>query len=144
MKSINLIGIQWNVWWRNEMMKLERIRNDELPIWRNYHGKVGKQHTIINNEMIDRPVREEVWIIDSMESENSCLFERNGENHNFSCKEARNVFANGLSAAALKWSTGLSMHGKREWPVNQLMVDDSCPRCSDPEHWNHVMQCMRV
>ena len=33
---------------------------------------------------------------------------------------------------------------KRECRLNQLVLDDSCTRCSDPEDWNYVIQCSRV
>ena len=76
--------------------------------------KFGNQCIIMNGEMIDRPVREKVRTIDAMEIEKKHLFEKSSENCNFIDKEARNLFPNGLLAAALKFSFLLNMHGKRE------------------------------
>ena len=73
--------------------------------------KVGNRRAILNDEILVRPVREAVRIMDSAESENCYLCEKSGENHNFIDTEARNEFANALSVAALKCSTGLNMHG---------------------------------
>ena len=33
------------------------------------------------------------------------------------------------------------MHGKRERQINESVEDDSCPRCSELEDWNHMIQC---
>ena len=51
------------------------------------------------------------------------------------------MFANGLSAAALKCSTGSNVHEERECQMSKSMEDNSCPRCSEPEDWNHATQC---
>ena len=33
------------------------------------------------------------------------------------------------------------MHGERECQTNESMEDDSCPRRSKPEDWNHAIPC---
>ena len=75
--------------------------------------KVRNQCVIVNNEIMDRPVREAVRIIDAIESENGCLCEKSVDNYESLDKEAKNVFPNGLSEAALKFSSGICMHGKK-------------------------------
>ena len=80
--------------------------------------KVGNQGTMLMDKILDRPAREAVRKMDTMENENGCFCEKSGENHNFIDIEARNVFKNGLSAAELKFSTSLSMHGQREFQMN--------------------------
>ena len=94
-----------------------------------------------NDEIIERPVRESVRRIDAMESENVRLHEKSVENHNFIDKEERSVFPSGLSVASLKYSFRLNVHGKGEYQINEVVVDNYFPRCSDLEHWNHVTQC---
>ena len=91
-----------------------------------------------NDKIMDRPVREGVRIMDAMESENGYLCENSVENYELTEKEAINVFPNRLSAVALKCSSGLITHRKREFQTNELLEDDSCPRCSQPKDWNHA------
>ena len=62
----------------------------------------GKHCIRPNDGMIDRPVREAVRTIDAIESEDNYFFERHPEYCNLIYKEARNVFSNRFSAAALK------------------------------------------
>ena len=111
---------------QHEDKNVEKLRN---------HG------TTTNDEIMDRPVREEARTMDAIESENGYSCEKSVENYELKYKEARNVFPNGLSAAVLKCSTGLNMHEKMECQINELVKDDSCPRCSELEHYNHVIQC---
>ena len=103
--------------------------------------KVRNQCIMTNDEIIDRPVRDAVRTTDTIESDNSCLHEKSIENYNFTDKEARSAFPNVLSAASLKCSFGLSTNGKSEFQINALVLDDSCPRCSEPEDWNCMLQC---
>ena len=95
---------------------------------------------MFNDQDLDRPAREDVTTMDAMESENGCLSEKSGENYNFKDTEARNALTNGFSAAVLKYSTSLNMNTKRECQTKESMQDDSCPRCSKPGDWNHVIQ----
>ena len=69
--------------------------------------KIGNKCMMLNDEILDRPMKEAVRKMDAMESENGCLSEKSGKKYNVEDTEARNAFANGLSAAALKCSTGL-------------------------------------
>ena len=80
--------------------------------------KVGNQCMMVNDEIMDIPVREKVGTIDAIESENGYLCEKSVENYELLDKEARNAFPNGLSTAVLKCSSGLSMHEKRECQIN--------------------------
>lgn len=93
-----------------------------------------------NFNVLDMPAREAVRTMDAMESEHGYFCEKSIENYDFIGTEARNVFTNGLSAAALKCSSGLNMHGKGEHQTNESMEDNSCPRFNELEHWNHVIQ----
>ena len=54
-------------------------------------GEVGNQCMRLSDEILDRPAREVVRIMDAMENENGCLYENSVENYDFIDKEARNV-----------------------------------------------------
>ena len=103
--------------------------------------KVGNQCMTMNDGIMDMLLREAVRMMDAMESENGYLCENSVENYELIEKEARNKFPNGLSATVLKFSSGLNMHGKGECQIKESVEDDSCPRCIEPEDWNHVIQC---
>ena len=75
--------------------------------------KARNQCMMVNDEIMDIPMREKVGTIDAIESENGYLCEKSVENHKLIEKEARKVFPNGLSVAVLKCLSGLNMCGKR-------------------------------
>ena len=72
------------------------------------------------------------------------MIENHPKRHNFIEKETRNVFSNVLSATALKYSIGFNIHGKRDCKINQFVVEETCPICSEIEDWNHVIKCSCV
>ena len=77
----------------------------------------------INNRAIDRLVRMAVRIIDAMDSETQCLFDKHPQNHDLIDSEVRNVFSRSLIAALLKCTLGLNMHGARCCSINKNVID---------------------
>ena len=139
-KSINLIGAQYNTWWRTVAIKLEINRSDQQQIRRKQHRKFRKHCIRKNVGMAGRPAREVVWATDAMESENNCLLEKDPEIRNIIGKEAMNVFSNGFLAIVLKWSLRLNVRRARDFQINQHVVGAPCARDSEPEDWNHVIK----
>ena len=103
--------------------------------------KARNQCMTVNDEIMCRPIREALRTMNAIESEHGYFCEKSVENYELLDKETRNVFPNGLSATSLKCSSGLNARGKREFQINESVEDDSCPRCVEPEDWNHAVQC---
>ena len=67
------------------------------------------------------------------------MFEKHPQHYNFIDSDARNAFSQGLTAAALKCSSGFNMHGTRDCVINKNVIDWSWPRCRETECWDHVL-----
>ena len=48
-----------------------------------------------------------------------------------------------LSASAIKYYYGCNNYGERDKINNEGTLVDECPRCSETEAWEHVMQCRK-
>ena len=84
--------------------------------------KFGKCKYRINERLMDRLVRETVRIIDAMDSEKQCSFDKHPQHHDLINNNARNVFSQGLTAVALKRASGFNMHGKRNRAINKNLI----------------------
>ena len=49
-----------------------------------------------------------------------------------------------LSASALKCYYGCNHYGKRDKIINAGTTNSECPRCSEVETWEHVVQCRKT
>ena len=86
--------------------------------------RFGKCCINTNDGVIDRPMREAVRIIDTIETENNYFLEKCPEHHDLTDKEATNVFSNGLKAATLKCSLAFNIFGTRDCAINDHVVVD--------------------
>ena len=79
----------------------------------------GKWSIIVNDRVMDRPNREAIRIIDEIESENQCLFDKWPQHHTIIDREDRSLFSYELKAASLKCALGFNMHRTRNYYINK-------------------------
>ena len=92
--------------------------------------------------VINRSIKEAIRIIDARKSEIECAKEKFGLKANFIDINAREAFkTKSVPASMLKCASGHNHYGVRNQMINNNMVGSECPRCSEPETWDHVITC---
>ena len=92
--------------------------------------KFRKWIPLINYREMYRLVSKAIRIIDAIDSEKQCLFDNQPQQYDLIYSEVRNVFSQGLAAAALKFTLGFNTHGERDCAINRNVIGSSYPRCS--------------
>jgi len=59
--------------------------------------------------------------------------------------EARNSFrSKEIIVLVIKCAHGYNHYGTRDAMINGKLTEKECPRCSEIEMWDHVIQCKEV
>ena len=92
--------------------------------------------------IVSRSIKEAIRIIDAKKSEMNYAKDRFGAKIEFVDVNAREAFkTKSISTSMLKCASGYNHYGVRHQMINNNMVGSECPRCSDPETWDHVITC---
>jgi len=89
-----------------------------------------------------RAIQEMIRIIDAKEKEDEYAQKKYQHKYDFIDMDARNAFKAGeVSTSILKFTHGYNHYGVRNAMVNSNMIEETCPRCEEPETWDHVIKC---
>ena len=69
------------------------------------------------------------------------MFDKHPQLHDLIDSQAWNVFSQGMTAAALKCSSGFNMHVMKYCSINENVNDSSFPECSETEDWDYLVNC---
>jgi len=97
---------------------------------------------ITNDGVINRSIKEAVRIIDAKEREYNYAKEKLGYKVSFVDVWAREAFrSKAVTTSMIKCASGFNHYGLRNELINNKMIGSECPRCSEPETWDHVILC---
>ena len=97
------------------------------------------------NQLASMPIKELIRTIDAEEEENECVASKFKElKHLVDVKARRHLTKIPMTASALKCYYGCNQYGVREKLIKAGTTNSECPRCSDEETWEHVVQCRKT
>ena len=91
------------------------------------------------------PIKELIREIDAEEEEKEYVANKFKEhNHLVDAMARKNLKKIPLPASACKYYCGYNHYGEIDQLVNAGTTTNECPRCSEVETWEHVVQCRKT
>ena len=97
------------------------------------------------NQLASMPIKELIRTIDTEEEENEYVACKLKElKHLVDVKARQNLTKMQMTESALKCYYGCNPYGVRHKLINAGTTNSECPRCSEEETWEHVVQCKKT
>lgn len=102
----------------------------------------GKCSLEIRGKIVTNSVKEAIRIADADESFREHINKKHKHRADFIDAKTRGIFSNKKATASIiKYSHVYNNCGTRDAVINKNLKGSECPRCSEPETWEHVVQC---
>jgi len=104
----------------------------------------GKYVITKNGKTLLIGIKELIRIEDMIKCEENYVARRFKEYKDIIDYKAQNAFIKVVSIASLKYVYGFNQHSNRDIMINKDNIKSKCLRYSEPETWDHIVQCYRT